>query len=254
MLKAVLLDFNGVVINDEAVHRQLLDDLLLSENLRPLTPAEYQQFCLGRSDKVYLVDLFEHRGRGLPADYLLKLIDRKTKQYHKKIVALGDQLPIYPDFIPFLKQLQFQRLAIAIVTSTVRQEVEYILKTAGILTDFPLIVAGDDLPTGKPQPDGYLLAIERLNQQRQTLTADQTDSLLEDISPLLPENCLAIEATLAGIEAAKAANIPVVGIAHTYPYHFMQRQANWAVDHFSEIDLDRLQVIFSQRSTLEMSA
>ncbi len=48
-LKAIIFDFNGVIINDEAIHQQLIDDLLLGENLRP-SGKEYQQICLGKSD------------------------------------------------------------------------------------------------------------------------------------------------------------------------------------------------------------
>ena len=97
-----------------------------------------------------------------------------------------------------------------------------------------MIVAGDEINTSKPQPDGYLLAVERLKNLNPELQ-------------LQPANCLAIEDTLAGIEAAKKAGIPVIGIAHTYPYHFMHRHANWAVDKLSEIDLDRIEVAFARK-------
>ena len=130
------------------------------------------------------------------------------------------------------------------MTGAVRSEVEYVLDRAGLATYFPVIVAGDDITSSKPQPDGYQLAITKLNQWRQSQA--MADRLLDAPAPLLPENCLAIEDTFAGIEAAKKAGMAVVGIAHTYPYHFMQRQANWAVDRFDELDLDRLQVIFSR--------
>ncbi|MEB3160391.1 MAG: HAD family phosphatase [Synechocystis sp.] len=251
MLKAVLLDFNGVVINDEAIHRQLVDELLLSENLRPLTPVEYQQFCLGRSDRACLVDLFEHRGRGLTEAYLQRLIDRKAEQYHAKLVAL-ETLPIYNGLHAFLDRLHLHRLAIALVTGAVRSEVEYILTRSGLRSYFPVIVAGDDITASKPQPDGYLTAIAKLNAHR--VSSQNDDAILTDSAELLPKHCLAIEDTFAGIQAAKAAGVPVVGIAHTYPYHFMQRRANWAVDRFDELDLDRLQVIFSRRRVADAVA
>lgn len=54
VLKVVLFDFNGVIINDEPIHRQLIDEILLAENLRPATYQEHQEFCLGRSDRVCL--------------------------------------------------------------------------------------------------------------------------------------------------------------------------------------------------------
>lgn len=248
MLKAVLLDFNGVVINDEAIHRQLVDDLLLSENLRPLTPVEYQQFCLGRSDRACLVALFEHRGRGLTEAYLQRLIDRKAEQYHEKLVAL-DELPIYRGLRAFLDRLHLRQLPIALVTGAVRSEVEYILDRSNLRDDFAVIVAGDDLTASKPQPDGYLMAIAQLNQQR--ISGINQELVLADNAELLPKDCLAIEDTFVGIEAAKAAGVMVAGIAHTYPYHFMQRRANWAIDRFDELDLDRLQVIFSRRTVVD---
>ena len=35
--------------------------------------------------------------------------------------------------------------------------------------------------------------------------------------------------------------MPVVGIANTYPYHFMQRLSNWAIDYFSDLELERVE-------------
>jgi beta-phosphoglucomutase len=254
MLKAVLLDFNGVIINDEAIHRQLIDDLLLSENLRPLAPVEYQQFCLGRSDRACLLDLFEHRGRGLTAAYLQQLIARKAHWYHEKLVDL-DTLPIYDGLQAFLDRLQLQGLAIALVTGAVRREVEYILERSGLRRYFQVIVAGDDIISSKPQPDAYLTAIAKLNQLNgPPVFPLEADTRLADSAELLPGHCLAIEDTFAGIQAAKTAGVPVVGIAHTYPYHFMQRRANWAIDRFEELDLDRLQVIFSRRQVADTVA
>lgn len=56
----------------------------------------------------------------------------------------------------------------------------------------------------------------------------------------MPADCLAIEDSFAGIEAAKQAGVPVVGVAHTYPYQMIHRRATWAVDYLSEIDFDWL--------------
>ncbi|MGL5074309.1 MAG: HAD family hydrolase, partial [Waterburya sp.] len=91
---------------------------------------------------------------------------------------------------------------------------------------FDVIVAGDDLETSKPEPDPYLLAVKNLNLQ--------------------PSECLAIEDNPVGIEAAKRAKIQVVGISYIYPLHMLQRQANWTVDDFLDIELDRVDKVLSQ--------
>ena len=232
MLKAILFDFNGVVINDESIHREITNDLIVGENLRPISALEYYQFCLGKSDRVCLRELLSYRGRTITEDYLTRLIQKKAQLYRAKIERL-DILPLYPGIRKLLDQIQLHRLAIGLVTGAIRSEVINILERAELLTYFSIIVAGDDIATSKPQPDGYLSALEQLNRLDSTLQLE-------------PSQCLAIEDTPVGIQAAKQAGMSVVGVAHTYPYHFMQRQANWAIDHLSELDLDRIMVVLAR--------
>jgi HAD superfamily hydrolase (TIGR01509 family) len=230
MLKAVLFDFNGVIINDEPIHRELINEILIGENLLPMGP-EFSTICLGRSDRVCLREVLSGRGRSVSEEYLTKLIEKKSRLYREKINALAE-LPIYDDTIAFIKRVKNRELAIGLVTGAIRPEVELILERAGIREYFSVIVTGDEIPTGKPQPDGYLLAVERFNRWDFNLQ-------------LQPGECLVIEDTFAGCEAAKRAGMPVVGIAHTYPFHFMQRVSNWAIDNFSQLDLDRVEKIFA---------
>ena len=233
VLKVVLFDFNGVIINDEPIHRQLIDEILLAENLRPATHQEHQEFCIGRSDRVCLRTILAHRGRNVTEDYLTKLIENKAISYRQKLEQL-ETLPIYLGIKKILDQIQLKGWLLGLVTGAFKGETIFVLKKAGIFDYFQVIVAGDEINTSKPQPDGYLLAVERLKNINPDLELESA-------------NCLAIEDTLAGIEAAKKAGIPVIGIAHTYPYHFMHRHANWAVDKLSEIDLDRIEVAFARK-------
>jgi HAD superfamily hydrolase (TIGR01509 family) len=229
-LKAVLFDFNGVIINDEPIHEKLIHQLLLEENLRP-RGGEYRQFCLGRSDRACLKDLFESRGRILNESYLQKLIVRKANAYRQKLETL-ETLPIYPGLNDLIFKLRVAQLPLAIVSGALHSEVELVLQRADLMDSFAVIVAGDDITTSKPDPAGYLLAIERLNQQFKTLNLE-------------PLECLAIEDTSVGFQAAKAAGISVVGVANTYPFHMMQRQSNWAVDYLNDLELERVQQCYA---------
>jgi HAD superfamily hydrolase (TIGR01509 family) len=225
-LKAVLFDFNGVIINDESLHQELINEILLQENLRPDESA-YRELCLGRSDRICLQDIFSHRGRILSDEYILKLVKQKSQAYQQRLAEI-EPLPIYPQLPDFLAQLQQEKLLIGIVTGALRAEVELVLERSDIAQYFSVIIAGDDISQSKPQPDGYLLAVERFNQQNPDLQ-------------LQPADCLAIEDTPVGIEAAKRAGMQVVGIANTYPLHMLQRQANWTVDYLLEIELERVE-------------
>ncbi|MDX2212784.1 MAG: HAD family phosphatase [Oculatellaceae cyanobacterium bins.114] len=230
MLKAVLFDFNGIIINDEPLHQKLIDQLLIEENLRP-KPEEYWQTCVGRSDRACLTDLLTQRGRVVTDKYLNDLIARKSRAYQQQLQAI-DKLPIYPGLTDLIFQLRSSQIKMAVVSGAVRAEIELVLERSQLAQHFSVIVAGDEITQSKPEPEGYLLAVKRLNQQF-------PDLLLQ------PNECLAIEDTFAGIEAAKRAGIQVVGVANTYPFHMMQRQANWAVDYLMELELDRIRDRFS---------
>jgi HAD superfamily hydrolase (TIGR01509 family) len=233
MLKVILFDFNGVIINDEPIHQELVDEILLGENLRPKL-GEFQQFCLGRSDRACLKDILFQRGRYITDEYLDRLIEIKSQAYQQRLEKL-ESLPIYPELTDFLKKIQERGLKIGLVTGALRSEVKLILDRAGIASYFNVIVAGDDIKTSKPQPDGYLLAVERFNR-------------LDFNLQLQPKNCVAIEDTPAGITAAKKAGMQVIGIANSYPFHMMQRLANWAIDYFCDIELDRLEKVLTNLS------
>jgi HAD superfamily hydrolase (TIGR01509 family) len=230
-LKAILFDFNGVIINDEPLHEKLIEQILIEENLRPIA-GEFRQDCLGRSDRICLTQLLKRRGRVVSESYLIELIKRKAQAYQQQLEKI-EKLPLYPGLEDLIFQVRSLHLKLAIVSGAMRSEIELVLNRASLAPYFPVIVAGDDITTSKPLPDGYLLAVERLNQQYPDLQ-------------LQPDECLAIEDTPAGIQAAKRAGISVVGVANTYPFHMMQRGGNWAVDYLCDLDLQWVQQVFSQ--------
>lgn len=234
-LKAIILDFNGVIINDETIHQQLIDDLLLSENLRP-SGEEYQQICLGKNDRSSLRDILAKRGRIISDDYLDKLIEKKSNAYYE-IVSQMSELPICEKIIEFILSLQTRHLSIAIITGGLQKETEYILEKMNIRQYFNVIVTGEDIKLGKPSSSYYLLAVKKLNQQNPDLNLETSQ-------------CLVIEDTPIGIEAAKNAGISVVGVANTYPFHMLQRQANWCVDHLMELDLDWISETLEKSSSV----
>ena len=233
VLKAVLFDFNGVIINDEPIHEQILEQILLEENLR-VKPDEMRKYCLGRSDRACLTNLLTRQGRIVPEAYLNRLVERKAKAYRQELETL-ETLPIYRGVKDLIDKVLVAELKLAVVSGALRCEVELVLEKTGLAQYFPVIIAGDDITSSKPEPQGYLLAVEQLNQIHPGLD-------------LIPAECLVIEDTFAGIEAAKRAGIPVVGVAHTYPFHMLQRLANWCVDYLWELELDRVRQVYQRES------
>ncbi len=232
-LRAVLFEYNGVIINDDLIRQQIIEQILIEENLRP-QPGEFRKVCLGRSDRTCLTDLLNRRGRVVSESYLNQLLQRKAVAYQQQIEK--QDVKFYSGLEDLLFQLQSRSLKSAIVTGASFSEVQLGLNRANLAKYFPLVVAGDQVKTSKPEIDAYLLVVERLNE------------LYPDFNLQLSQ-CLAVESTLAGIQGAKKAGMKVVGIANIYPFHMLQRQANWTVDYLCDLDMDRVQQLYTQKQT-----
>ena len=228
-LKVVLFDFNGVILDDESIHEQLIQDVMLSENVR-ITAEDFQQFGLGRSDRACFQDLFNARGRVVSPDYITKLLQQKAIAYQQQLQAL-ETLPLYPGVGTLVSSLQDNQIKLGIVSGALRAEIEWVLEKASLQDAFDLVVAAEDISTSKPSPEGYETAIIQFNTRYPDLN-------------LRPQNCLAIEDSFPGLASAQNARIPVVGVAHTYPFHMMQRRSNWAVDYLDQLEVPRLIQLF----------
>ncbi|AFY36999.1 Haloacid dehalogenase domain protein hydrolase [[Leptolyngbya] sp. PCC 7376] len=224
-LQAVLFEINGVFLNDSAIQFELLDEILLSENLRP-TDAIYQNESLGKSDRRCLQECLALRGRIVSDEYLDKLIAKKSQAYQAKLSAL-ETFPVASDILPFITSLKLKDLLLGIVTGYSSTDTDYILGQLELKDAFDIVLTADDIPIFKPSGDSYRAAIKALQTKypERQITA---------------KNCLAIEDNFHGIQAAKSARIPVVGVARTYPFHMMQRCSNWCVDYLTELELERI--------------
>ncbi|MBD2443926.1 HAD family phosphatase [Dolichospermum sp. FACHB-1091] len=231
-LKAVLFDFNGVIIKDGSIHLQLIDEILLGENLQLQRVQERQAF-LGISHGTYLQNLLKNRGRVVTEVYMTQLLTRKAQAYIMELEKL-EKLPLYPGIEDVIFQIRDHDLKLGLVSDTLSLEIETVLTSAKLAEYFPVIVSGDDVSSHKPNPEGYLLAVERMNQVYPELN-------------LQPHECLVIEHTPVGIQAAKRAQMQVLGVANTYPFHMLQRQANWTIDYLLDFDLQRIQEVFLKK-------
>ena len=231
-LKAVLFDLNGVIIKDRSIHIQLIDEILVRENLQIQRVQERQAF-LGISSRGYLQNLLKNRGRVVTEAYMTELLTRKTQAY---VLELGklETLPLYSGIEDVIFQIRSRDLKLALVSDALSPEIEAVLTSTKLAEYFSVIVSGDDISSNKPNPEAYLLAVERINQ-----TYPELD--------LQPHECLVIEHTPLGIQAAKRAQMQVVGVANTYPFHILQRQADWTIDYLIDLDLQRVQEVFLEK-------
>jgi beta-phosphoglucomutase len=182
-VKALLLDFNGTLSDDEPLLCRIFQELF-AEAGRPLTEPEYYDRLAGFSDRE-IVRMW--LGRDDPG-----LVERKIARYRE--LADGSTVPAEAREAVHAAA---EAVAVAVVSGSARAEVEPVLAAAGLTDAVRLIVSADDIERSKPDPEGYLLALRRLG--------------------LGPDDAVAVEDSEAGVAAAKAAGIYCVAVTTTLP-------------------------------------
>jgi HAD superfamily hydrolase (TIGR01509 family) len=186
LVAALLFDFNGTISDDEgvlcAIHRELF-----AEQGRPLSEQEYFDRLAGLSDP----EIVERwLGTGHPAT--AEVLERRV-QFFRERAGDGSTVPQH------VREAVLQasaRSRLAVVSGAMRSEIDMVLRAAG-LDVFEVIVSAEDVRRGKPDPEGYLLALRRLRLQAGDAVA------IEDAPP--------------GIAAAKAAGLSCVAVLGTVP-------------------------------------
>jgi len=196
VLKAIIFDFDGVLADTEPLHFRMFQRVLQDEGL-PLSERDYYQKYVGFDDRGCFRAVLSEHGRPAPPETIHRLVERKAAMMLGQITTTR---VVYPGVVEFVKTVA-GRYRLAIVSGALRHEIELILTTAGMRDDFEHITAAEDVLDGKPAPDGYLHALHSLNRH----------------APLLASECLVIEDTLFGIQAAHAAGMRCLALSTTYP-------------------------------------
>jgi HAD superfamily hydrolase (TIGR01509 family) len=197
MIRAVIFDFNGILVDDEHLHFELFREVLAPEGI-DLTEARYHEKYLGFDDRgCFEAVLTDFRK---PADFatIEMLLAQKASRYADRA---GTELVIFPGAVDCLAALA-ERWPVAICSGALRQEIVFALRLMQRGEQIAAIVAAEDTERCKPDPEGYLLALDALRS-----------IVGEDLEAA---HCLVVEDSLAGIEAAKTAGMWVVAVSNTY--------------------------------------
>ncbi|MBV9209647.1 MAG: HAD family phosphatase [Acidobacteria bacterium] len=199
MIKAILFDFNGVIIDDEPIQLKAYQELLKAEDV-PLSEEDYYQM-LGMDDATFLRASYERAGKELTEEKLKELIERKVAE-HRRITA--DELPLFPGVVNFIKAAS-RHFTLGIVSMALRAEIDYVLERAGLAGIFDGIVSAEDVETCKPDPACYNRGFLLLDEQR------RKDGRLN----ISPHECLVVEDAPPGIQSARDAGMKTLGVTNT---------------------------------------
>ena len=196
MTDLLLLDYNGVIADDEPLHFAALHDVLAVERVQLGRSAYYADY-LGFDDRECLRIAFARAGRPLEAAALEHLAVRKAHWYAESIRA---GLPLVSGVQEFVRRAAAAGARIGVVSGALRREIAAGLERAGIGDVVGTVVSAEDVTAGKPDPAGYRLAIARL-------AGDGARGL----------RAVAVEDSVPGLEAARAAGAGCVLLATSYP-------------------------------------
>jgi len=219
MLKAIIFDFNGVIVDDEPLHLELFRRVLGEEGIT-LSDEDYHSKYLGYDDRGCFTAALADAGRAeLASDaaIIAELIERKAGYYRQTI---EERMLLFPGAVELVKTLA-GKFPLAIASGALREEIEIVLRRGKIRDCFSVIIASEDVIACKPDPEGYVMALAALNALRN--------------EPISSRECLVIEDSIAGIEAAKQAGMWCLAVTNSYPAEKLT-QADWIVETLTDCD------------------
>ncbi|MCZ6726111.1 MAG: HAD family phosphatase, partial [Acidobacteria bacterium] len=232
VLRAVLFDFNGVLVDDLEVHTRLLERVLAEEKL-PVESLEKLSVS-ARNDREVLASVLERAGRAFDAAEVNRLVARKAGYYQEHARRSG--YSFYPGALELVEGAATQGLMLGIVSGALREEIVQALHQSGLRRHFKAIVSAEDVLRGRPHPEIYRRALEELNNE---------PPLPERL--VHPHEVLAVENSPMGLAAASAAGLVSLGVAHRHELCQLVT-ASGAVHSLADIDPAGLQRIFAEAS------
>ncbi|MFI5323055.1 MAG: HAD family hydrolase [Thermodesulfobacteriota bacterium] len=199
MLKAVIFDLDGIIVDTEPVHMSAFQ-LTLGEWGIPLTEEEYYANYLAYDDKTFFRRVLEDKDYKHDDALIAEMMERKSRHYDNSIRGHIEILPGVEDFISGIRG----KYRLAIGSGALKDEIVHILNFTGIRECFEVIVSADDILNCKPAPDVYIEVLNRLN------------ALGPGVETISASECLVIEDSVSGTTAALSAGMKCLAITNSY--------------------------------------
>lgn len=216
---AVLFDLDGVVVESAPFHLKSWLAFARNHGLS-MTEEEFWR-TFGLRNEEILARLF---GRSLSTEEQRLYAEEKEVLFRR---AIRGRVRARPGAKALVQALYQEGYRLALVSSTPLANIELILGELQLTRFFHVILSGEDVSRGKPAPEGYLKAAERLGVE--------------------PSFCVVIEDAPAGIEAAKRAGMRALAVTGTQPREKLH-QADLIVDSLEQVSVGTIQALLEAPS------
>jgi HAD superfamily hydrolase (TIGR01509 family) len=189
MIEAVIFDLDGVIIDSEEVWEEVRR-AYVAEFGREFLP-DTQDRMMGMSTGEWSAHLADEVGVPRTAEQVAAdVLGRMAERYRTT-------LPLIPGSVEAVRRLG-EQFTLGLASSSARLLIDQVLSSAGLTDAFAVTLSTEEVPRGKPAPDVYLAAADRLD--------------------LSPAACVAVEDSSNGLRSAGAAGMAVVAVPHgVYP-------------------------------------
>jgi beta-phosphoglucomutase len=187
--RAVVFDLDGTLVDNMSLHAQAFERFAAAHNLPPLTMDLRRRIDGKRNSEIFPM-LFD---REMHMEEVLRFEDEKEGAYRE--LSRG-RLAAVRGAWSLLARLDAHGIGVAVATSAPLENVQHTMAETGLAARVPIIARGDEVTRGKPFPDVFALAAERLRTPA--------------------SECLAFEDAPIGVAAAIAAGMTCIGVATTF--------------------------------------
>ena len=222
MVQAVIFDFDGIIVDTEALHHAAFVQTV--QGVGPgCSWADYQRVYIGFDDRDLFREYYKRSGVPCSDAQVQMLIDRKALLFAE--TAAKSALKPYSGVVNLLHSLNDADIPVALCSGALRSDIQPLLEAFELTSCFCVLSTAEDVAVSKPSPAPYLHALHELEAHcGRSLDAGC---------------CWAVEDTPAGVTAAAGAGLRVLAVTNTHDQQMLQ-EANQIVDSLDEVSVSSL--------------
>lgn len=210
-LKAVLFDIDGTLLDNNEYHKKSWMQYLEGQG-KEISDEDFNEYLSGRTNMDAVKHMYGEMTEDEAKKYYLKKEEIYRHMYEPYIAPING-------LTEFLKELKEHNIIMALATSGLQENIDFMFEHVPIKQYFTKIVQAKDVDKGKPEPEIFLKTAEAVG--------------------VPAENCIVFEDSISGVQAGKAAGMKVIALTTTHTPEELH-EANLVIKDYTEVNFERL--------------